>query len=326
MQFLNTVRASFDASLLPGLSATASDRERPEYWFLKDHFTRLGATYHDVEYIYLMRLVGDRVVFLLDSTPRPGPLTEPLAEPGEVYLEADPPLIRLFSQNNLISSGPYTDKWGTFVSAMATITDTDGKILGVIGVDIDARYWYSQILLDLIPATLFIVTLWIFTLLMVDYFTRVSRHRDTLDYLAVVLNSTSDAIISLDRSGVVKSWNRGAGILFNISEKLALGCKLDTLVNLHPAIDPASTAALINHRYTLPSQNLILSITQTPILKNNLFQGCSLVVKDITVASLAQAEISSRNHRLEKLNSLMVDRELKMIELKNKIKKLRSRK
>ena len=38
--------------------------------------------------------------------------------------------------------GPYTDEYGTFVSAFTPIREGgDGAVLGVLGVDVDASAW-----------------------------------------------------------------------------------------------------------------------------------------------------------------------------------------
>lgn len=53
--------------------------------------------------------------------------------------------------------------------------------------------------------------------------------------------------------------------------------------------------------------------------KDNIIKG---TVQDITKEKLAKLDLEEQKDELERLNSIMIDRELKMIELKEKIKKL----
>jgi signal transduction histidine kinase len=65
---------------------------------------------------------------------------------GEEY-DADPKLEESLDKGIALFDGePYTDRWGTWVSAYAPLHDADGKFDGVAGVDYDARVWITSIL------------------------------------------------------------------------------------------------------------------------------------------------------------------------------------
>ncbi len=54
-------------------------------------------------------------------------------------------------------------------------------------------------------------------------------------------------------------------------------------------------------------------------------RGVFIISTDITTRRIADEEVKRRNDEMERLNRLMVDRELKMIELKKEIESLKSR-
>jgi PAS domain S-box-containing protein len=62
------------------------------------------------------------------------------------YQEKDPELEQCFTeQRPTFSSRPYTDKWGTWVSAYCPLYDSSGKMEGVVGVDFAAAQWTAAI-------------------------------------------------------------------------------------------------------------------------------------------------------------------------------------
>jgi adenylate cyclase len=80
--------------------------------------------------IYAMRIDDNQVTFVADDAE-----SEPAAI-GDVYAE---PEAKLFDATNgiSVSDNLYTDEFGTFLSAYAPITTTNGQTL-IIGVDMDA--------------------------------------------------------------------------------------------------------------------------------------------------------------------------------------------
>lgn len=58
--------------------------------------------------------------------------------PGDVYGEAGPFWLRGLKGETAFDDQPYTDEWGTWVSAVTPMYDADGRIEGVLGVDYDA--------------------------------------------------------------------------------------------------------------------------------------------------------------------------------------------
>lgn len=82
-----------------------------------------------ISYIYAMKKSGDHVVFVVDAdTERPAAFLE-----SYPYLEDMKPA---FAGSVSVDAENTTDKWGTYFSAYAPITRSDGVVVGIVGCDI----------------------------------------------------------------------------------------------------------------------------------------------------------------------------------------------
>lgn len=118
----------FSADQMTGLS-TAEDMQAPRYQALVQRLRRITAANPDIAYIYVMRKLGDQVVFVLDSDSRPAP-------PGEIYKPRLPALLQGFDRPS-VDQDITTDKWGKFLSGYAPLHDGRGDYL--IGIDMFAN-------------------------------------------------------------------------------------------------------------------------------------------------------------------------------------------
>jgi len=64
---------------------------------------------------------------------------------GEPYPEASDALMSAFAGSSSFDSEPYTDRWGTWVSAYEPLYDESGHVKGVLGVDYSADSWLIAI-------------------------------------------------------------------------------------------------------------------------------------------------------------------------------------
>lgn len=333
-QYINTVRASISPDQVSLLSGTPADLVNPSYLYLKEKFTTLASSFPNIRYLYLMRLDQGQVIFLIDAEPNNSISTEPLATPGEIYQSANNNLLRVFSQDKIITVGPEVDKWGSFVSVLAPVKDRQQNIISLIGADIDSTTWRQEAVLSTYPTLVVLLIFLLFEYFLIATVLKYKNHQDTISYLATVLSSSSDAIISIDLEGSIKSWNPGAQKIFGYTEFEAIGKHLTDLIyppghdsEFNDLISKIKDGQKINNfesiRYHKTRKQVTVLITESPIIKHEVVVGASVVYKDITIESQSKKNLTSRNQELEKLNSLMVDRELKMIELKKQIKKLK---
>lgn len=96
-------------------------------------------------YLYVNRMVGDKVYFVVDPTPidengKPLFTDEKNLEPSipmTVYPGASNELIEALTKKiSVVSKDPYTDQWGTFYSAFIPIYDKKKNLVGTLGADL----------------------------------------------------------------------------------------------------------------------------------------------------------------------------------------------
>lgn len=85
----------------------------------------------DIAYLYVMRRIGDKVVFIIDSDE-----TERQALPGREYEDVMPSLMQGFTGVS-VDDRIYTDEWGSFLSGYAPIENGTGEYL--VGIDMRAN-------------------------------------------------------------------------------------------------------------------------------------------------------------------------------------------
>jgi len=71
-----------------------------------------------------------------------------------------------------------------------------------------------------------------------------------------------------------------------------------------------------------PNRSVYMSISAVPIMYKNTLKNVIIMHKDITIENKTQRELKEKINELGRINNLLVGRELKMIELKEKILKL----
>jgi PAS domain S-box-containing protein len=124
------------------LTGTENDINNPDYVRLKEQLERLRRTIKDVRFYYLIRKVDERIIFLVDSEPQGSRDESP---PGQDYTEAPAFLRTVFDTGKPSAKGPYSDRWGIWISGFAPIVDNNIRLIAVLGVDIDASHIAAHI-------------------------------------------------------------------------------------------------------------------------------------------------------------------------------------
>ena len=178
---INQIRLSqvISSILRPGyiehLTATPNDATNEYYLRLKDRFIWIQNHHPDIRYIYLIGKKDNKYFFFLDSEAdrfNGKKESKPLAIPGEIYDDYPPELNQTFTSKRPVSVGPYTDKWGTFISAFIPILDTKGNVIAVSGIDMLASDWEQAIWLSqfkIIIITLLVCTIYFLIILYLRY-------------------------------------------------------------------------------------------------------------------------------------------------------------
>jgi len=128
---------AIDPDHVQNLAGTAADLENGDYVELKAQLQSFRMTMPESRFLYLVRLVQGKVVFLVDSELAGSKDESP---PGQVYEDASGELKRALLEGSFVAEGPLSDQWGTFVSGFCPIHDLrTGAVLAVMGVDMDAQ-------------------------------------------------------------------------------------------------------------------------------------------------------------------------------------------
>lgn len=153
-------------------------------------------------------------------------------------------------------------------------------------------------------------------------------------FLATILESTQDAIISNTLEGIVTSWNRGAEILYGYTAEEIIGKSIKIIIpedsndfeaiiqkiKLGVKIDNYETKRKAKNKTIL---NVALSLSQI-LDESGYIVGVGTIARDITKNKEIEKRLRSYTEELERFNKIMINREIKMIELKKEIKRLTS--
>ena len=333
LEHVQIVKGAVNIERVLSLKADNTDLDNPDYWRLKDQLTNIADVIDGAKYVYLMSRINDQVVILVDAQPRI--LGENnLAIPGEIYAEADEKLKRLLDKNETIIVGPETDKWGTFVSALASITDKDSNnVIGLVGIDIDAKSWNDGLWLGLITRALTILLIMIIEFVVYFNSNKDKKNQSRLAYLASVLEASGDAIYSVDINEKILSWNVGAEKLYGYTSLEAINNMASEILipkekisEMKEDLLKVSQGKKMGYqervRKNKKGELMTLSLIMSPVVdENNNLLSISVIARDITKQKQKDNELMKSNLELEKMNNLIIDRELAMIELKKKIKK-----
>ena len=106
------------------------------------------------------------------------PESKDYSPPGQGIPEASASLLNVFSSGKEMIEGPQSDRWGTWVSGLVPITDTTtGKVIAVMGTDIDAKDWTVQIIKASAPAVIAMLLLMLLLLIFFYVLQRNERER-----------------------------------------------------------------------------------------------------------------------------------------------------
>jgi PAS domain S-box-containing protein len=136
----NPVANAVNLQRVQTLTGTDLDLRSPDYKRIKEQLASVRLAEPKCRFIYLMgRKPDGKVFFMVDSESQD---SKDYSPPGQVYGEASAKIDMVFDKKKMLVQGPYSDRWGTWVSSFIPLTDQQsGKMLAVMGMDIDAHLW-----------------------------------------------------------------------------------------------------------------------------------------------------------------------------------------
>ncbi|MBI5543218.1 MAG: CHASE domain-containing protein [Deltaproteobacteria bacterium] len=143
LEFAQRSSAALVRADVEALAGVASDSGTPAFRRVKEQLRALRRLVPKIHSLHLMRMKAGQAVILADSE-LPGSQEE--SPPGQVYTEAGSGVLEAFSSRRSGTDGPYTDRWGTWVSAYHPLLDAHtGEVLALVGVGLDASAYRAAV-------------------------------------------------------------------------------------------------------------------------------------------------------------------------------------
>lgn len=322
---------------------TPESIDNPDYSRLKEQLLELGRpfTRKGIDSIYAMSQKDGKILFLVDSVSTDHPRYSP---PGTIYEEPPQILLDIFKNGKEAMSDPYTDEYGSFVSFFKPIrTFDDDQIVGIMGVDIDYAWALNKLRSFRIYSLSIVTITYLFALLFFYlFFKRRASKQQLLENQRMheaLVQGSSDAIMTLEPPDwKFTSGNPAAIKMFGAKNEAEFTSKHPGQLSPEKQSDGKSSPeqakkmiekALLKgsnffewtHKRingeTFPAEVLLtkFEIDGEPILQ--------ATVRDISKRKKEEKQALEQKRELEELNSLMVGREIKIIELKEELAKLK---
>jgi len=102
-----------------------------------------------IAYVYTIVMKNDRVFFVLDPTP-PGMKNhdgiETKSHIMQPYPEASPLILKALKEHiSVVEQEPYSDRWGSFLSAYIPVYDSHHHFACILGIDIRADNYFARL-------------------------------------------------------------------------------------------------------------------------------------------------------------------------------------
>ena len=158
--------------------------------------------------------------------------------------------------------------------------------------------------------------------------------RDSEEELNAIFNGSKDGIALLDKTGRVIKINKTLIELGGVKENEIIGRRIEILKMFTPASIVKMVSAFARTLSGLPvppyevevtgagGKKMIVEIHGSIGYRRGESIGVVAVLRNITERKIVEEEIMRKTRELEKFNKLAVGRELKIIELKEKVKEL----
>jgi signal transduction histidine kinase len=142
LQQASHVAQTMNPELVRQLSFTSADNGTPSYDYLREQMTVYGH-YISQKSIWSLAIRNDTLIFGPENLAVNDPLASP---PGTLYEKPLSEDWEIFQTGTPYVIGPFTDEYGTFVSAAAPVMDPQsGKVLMEVGIDVPAGDWQARL-------------------------------------------------------------------------------------------------------------------------------------------------------------------------------------
>ena len=206
----NMLAGGVDPVTIQSLAGSVADLESPRYDAIHKQLEMMRHGNPLCRFLYLLGWKDGLLIFLSDSEPAS---SKDFSSPGSVYDDAPAAVRKIFETGKEITEGPYTDRWGSWISAFVPLRapGADGRIIAILGIDVSSAAWMKTISMSrLFPIFMTMIV----AIMIVGFWTVQLKSKESeLEVrasegrLRAVFNTAHDALIIQDATGRVISFN-----------------------------------------------------------------------------------------------------------------------
>jgi len=326
-------KAALPNKIVDKLDLNESDLEKPEYQKVKSSLLEMVKVMENIRFAYIYLERDEKIYLVADSE---DPASPDYSPPGQEYTEATQQMFTPLQKGEFLITKPITDRWGTWISALAPIKDLEtGEVIAVFGMDYPADKLNKELLASVYGRIGMI--LGIFILICTFFLLAISNRKvkEALKKFDKIFekNPTIMAISSLE-NGKMTDVNKAFLEKLGFSEEEVIGKKsseLGIFTDLEKqkklAKDLKAKGSIKNAELQVRTNSgeILEGIFYGEIIESNGEKYFLTVMIDQTEKKKAEKELQKRFEETENINRLMVGREMKMIELKERIKNLENK-
>lgn len=168
---------------------------------------------------------------------------------------------------------------------------------------------------------------------------KIKKMDDSEAKYQAIVSSSQDAIVMMDDQGKITSWNKSAEKMFGYLESEVIGKDLHDLITVKKehrenkehlkVFFKTGKSPTLGKMIELPVKNIkgevfTIELTVSAANLNDKWYGVGMM-RDITERKRTEGDLRQRTDNLEIMNKVMVDREIKMIELKKELAELKKK-
>ncbi|MEI6627208.1 MAG: PAS domain S-box protein [bacterium] len=325
------------------LSLNTTDLEKKEYQQLKTSLLNLIKLNTNARFAYLYTQVEDKLFFIADSEPVD---SKDYSPPGQEYSEANPQYHKPFTTKQPLITTPATDRWGTWVSVLVPIVDYETKkITAVFAMDYPANKWHNEAFLKTDQAGILVIILFLILYIFYNIEKNANKIKQNAEMFRSFSSSVKEAVAITNAENKVILWNKTAEKMFGYAESEILKRNLNeyiiadenkngtkNILNITSPDENGELGKIIDLRVKNKlGKKFIVELSVSMVKINNQTHSIC-VMRDISSRKEVEEKLIKSNEKnsqmlaeSEKLNRLMVNREIKMMELKKIISDLKSK-
>ena len=321
--------ATLNGEMFKQLRALPEDVGTVAYESIKSRLMKLVSVDKNIRFAYIYTQRDNKIYFMVDSESAE---SKDYSPPGQEYTEVGDEYKKPFKDGKSLVTQPITDRWGTWVSTLVPMKNSEtGKVIAVFAVDYPAKYWSSIVFSYSLQSFALVAVL--FFLLLTIYITisNNDKLKQGEERYRLLVENSYDIIYTLTVDGIFSFVSSAWTILLGYPVSETIGKSFTIFI--HPddvarcllfsrkIIETKERQGGIEYRIRHMDGSWYWHTTNAvPIIdKNGMVVGLYGIARDIT----KQKEMLDETNQL---NKHMVDRELKMIELKGRIAELEKNK